>query len=126
MESGYVSREVSPSRHSQLTVTASNNIDSSGAASNDTTVSYKHDSSLDVVDDVGNQPPPPKPLNCSQYGDIQLVKALDVPPAPAIPAETPKVVEVVRAGSSQEDIVTLQTELAASRNRILVMTLKVI
>ena len=82
--------------------------------------------SLDVVDDVGNQPPPPKPLNCSQYGDIQLVKALDVPPAPAIPAETPKVVEVVRAGSSQEDIVTLQSELAASRNSILVINARII
>ena len=67
MKSGYVSMEVSPSRHSQLTVTASNNIDSSGAASNDTTGSYKHDSSLDVVDDVGNQPPPPEPLKISFY-----------------------------------------------------------
>ena len=61
--------------------------------------------------------------NCSQHGDIQLVKALDLSSSSPIPLDTPEpMVEVVTAetGHSKEDIVTLQTELAASRNRILV------
>ena len=67
--------------------------------------------------------------NCSQYGDIQLVKALDFSSSSPKPLDTPApepVVEVVTAetGHGKEDIVTLQTELAASRNRILVKQMR--
>ena len=64
--------------------------------------------------------------NCSQYGDLQLLKALDLPSTPAASLDTPEpVVEVVTVGNDTENVENLQSELAASRNRILVTDSKI-
>ena len=64
--------------------------------------------------------------NCSQYGDLQLLKALDLPSTPAACLDTPEpVVEVVTADNDTENVESLKSELAASRNRILVTDSKI-